>query len=336
MNIAEIAKQAEVSTATVSRVINNYSDVSEAMRLRVRQVMRKSSYRPRMVRNRCTNLGIVVELVNPVVEHFTAEVLSGIAKYSFEQGVETSMLFLPSRQLYDEDLLKKIRERRCDAAIMISSNKTKEQLPDLVESGLPCILIAERYEHDGVGYVDTDPFNGALLAMDHLMSLGHRRIAFLAGPKENTYDHQQRLEGYRQAMAVAGQVIAPQWIVDHDDTFRTQEAGYKQARQALAQDPSITAIFANNDAMAYGAILACVESGRKVPEDISVIGFDDYPNSAFFNPPLTTIRQPLMQMGYDASRHADMLVRGVLEDVPHTTASGELLVRKSTAPVCTR
>jgi DNA-binding LacI/PurR family transcriptional regulator len=150
---------------------------------------------------------------------------------------------------------------------------------------------------------------------------------------QSDYDHAQRLEGYRATMRDAGLVANDKWVIPHHPTLLTAQAGYEQALRLLNQAPEITAIFANNDEMAYGAVRACVEKGKRVPQDISVVGFDDYPNSAYFNPPLTTVRQPMADMGYEAAKFVDTMARGVIERLPRRVLSGELVVRASTARV---
>lgn len=327
-NIATIAKKARVSIATVSRVINNRADVSDSLRKRVRGVLVKNEYRPRIIRNRKTNLAIVIELENPIIEAFTAGILSGIAAYAFEQGVSTSVIFMPRGRTQDQQTVEAIRERRCDAAIVLYA-KGDDTASTLAGEGIPSVLVAQRTEVSSIGYIDVDPFGGAVEATNYLIGLGHQRIAYLSAATAESFDNKQRLAGYQKVMEDAG-LADSRWIIPHHPTMKSQELGYEQAGQVLKIDPTITAIFAATDEIAAGAILACEETGRRVPHDISIIGFDDYPSSAFLNPPLTTIHQPMTQMGYEAAKFADTFVRDVIPELPRKVLKGKLIVRRST------
>jgi len=329
-NIIDIARQAEVSIATVSRVVNHRPDVSDYLRGKVQEVLAKSNFRPRVISNRPTHIAIVMEMELPLLEDFWANILSGISKYAFEQGVVTSILFFSSLWAQKVDLLKAIRERRCNAAVLLGPAKLQRQLDSLAKSGIPTILVAERSDIPNIGFLDAAGLDGAVSATEYLISLDHKRIAFLAGSLEMKSDHCNRLAGYKRAMRAANLEINPDWIISHIPLSPTPSAGYEQTKLALLADPTITAIIAVNDSMAYGAILACSDLGRRVPDDISIIGFDDYPNSAYSNPPLTTIRQPMLQMGYEAAKAADTMARGIIDAPPRQVFSGELIVRKST------
>jgi DNA-binding LacI/PurR family transcriptional regulator len=211
--------------------------------------------------------------------------------------------------------------------IVFSQNFNDEQLTALSKGGLPTMLVSARREIEDVGYIDVDSYAGGIMATEYLLSLGHSRIAFLAGPTFRNIDNQKRIEGFRKAISVSDLTEAP-LIIEHQATSLTQEAGYFQAQLAL-RNPDITAIFANNDEMAHGAMLACVESGMKIPEDISIIGFDDCPNSQYSIPPLTSVKQPLISMGYEAIKMVDMKVRGVIDILPQKILQGVLVKRKS-------
>ena len=334
MSIDLIAKHARVSKATVSRVLNNEAGVSEELRERVKKAVRQRDYRPRVVSNRLTNVALIVAMERPVMESFAAGIFSGVAAYAFEHGIETSVVFYPVSRPRNQPLVQAVRERRCNAAILLFPAQMTDQLQSLSESGIPTMLVAGRAEIDKIGYVDTDSHPGAQQVVEHLIGLGHRRIGMLCGPIDSgDFDHAERLNGYQSALRQAGLAGEERWLIPHQPTHETPRAGYLQMQELLKRDPAITAVFANNDEMAYGAILACTESGRRVPEDISVTGFDDYQNSQFYSPPLTTFRQPITQMGYEAAKFVDTVSRGVIDQLPRRVLQGELITRKSTAEI---
>jgi DNA-binding LacI/PurR family transcriptional regulator len=328
-NIVSVADEAKVSIATVSRVVNNHQGVSEPLRMRIKKILDKRGYRPSVVANRRTNIAIITEMGTAVIENYLCQILSGIADYGLEQGIETSIAFVRPSDAPKYDLIKTLRERRCDGAVIVfASDFSDEQISELSKGGLPTMLVSSTREIEDIGFIDIDSYAGGIMATEYLLSLGHSRIAFLAGPTFRNIDNQKRIEGFKKAISVSG-LPEPPLIIEHRSTSLTQEAGYFQAQIAL-RSPDITAIFANNDEMAHGAMLACVESGRKIPDDISMIGFDDCPNSQYSIPPLTTVKQPLINMGYEAIKMVDMKVRSVIDSLPRKILQGALVKRKST------
>lgn len=333
IDIHGIAKEASVSIATVSRVINNHQGVSEKVRKKVRKILDQKGCLPRVVTNRCPNIGVIIEMGTPIIESFGAMVLSGIAKYGLEQNIETSTLFIHPGKASSYDLLTALRERRCDAAVIVfGSDFSDKQLKSLTSADLPTVLVAAQRDLTGIGYIDIDSCSGGTIATEHLIKQGHKHIAYLAGPTFQNHDNEQRVTAFIKTMIKHG-FQKNAIVIPHQPTEMTQEAGYKQATIALNQHSDLTAIFANNDEMAYGAMLACSEAGKKIPEDISIIGFDDYPNSSYCTPPLTTVRQPLTIMGYEAMKMADLASKGMLEKLPQNLLQGILIERKSTTNI---
>lgn len=329
MNISSIAKASGVSVATVSRVLNNESGVSEELRRKTLAVIESKGYRPRENIRRGTRIAMVVPADAPSFENFFAQVFTGVSTYALEHGVETTLLYYTPGEK-NESLTDLLRKKRCNGAILIAA-LDPEDGKALLAARIPTVLVANRSRLDGIGYVDCDCHRGALEQVEYLLRLGHRNIGFLCGSLEGVIDHQERLAAYKQAMDAAGIVPKPGWIVAHTPTPVTEQAGYDQTRQLLDKHPEITAIFANNDSMAYGAISACVELGMRVPEDISVVGYDDNPTSKFYNPPLTTTRQPLREMGEEAAQWVDMKLCNKLSILPQKVIHSDLIVRRSCA-----
>jgi DNA-binding LacI/PurR family transcriptional regulator len=327
----QIAKAANTSTATVSRVINNRDGVSDELRQRVRQAAEKFDFRSLAQANRSTNIAVVLNNDHPIFESFTSAILSGISRFSYEQGVDTTMLCIPNKRATYEEILSIIRQRSCDAAVLVFPHAIQGNLSQLTRSGIPVMMINSRRDVDDAGYVDNDSFGGVYTATRYLVDLGHRRIGFLCGTMK-AVDHPLRLNGYQKAMADAELPIEKNWIAEHTPTYLSSDAGYNEMRHLLKRAPEITAVIATNDDMAYGAIHACADAGLRVPDDISIIGFDDYLNSKHCNPPLTTIRQPLDELGYRAAKYAQAMTGGDIVKVPREILPTELVIRKSTAP----
>ena len=334
MNISSIAKASGISVATVSRVLNNESGVSEKLRRKTLAMIESKGYRPRDNIRRSTRIAMVVSAGAPSFDNFFAQVFTGASTYALEQGVETTLLYHGAKKREGDwhlTLTELLRKKRCNGAILIAPLEPKEG-SELLAARIPTVLVANRTDLEGIGFIDCDNRRGALEQTEYLIRLGHRHIGYLSGQIEGMVDNQERIAAYKQAMHAAGIVPNPGWIVPHRPTAVTEQAGYDQAQQLLERHPDITAIFANNDAMAYGAISACAELGLRVPEDISVVGYDDNPTSKFYNPPLTTMRQPLRDMGAEAAQWVDMKLKDKAFVLPQKIIRGDLIVRKSCAP----
>ncbi|EIP97760.1 transcriptional regulator [Opitutaceae bacterium TAV1] len=332
MNISSIAKASGVSVATVSRVLNNESGVSEELRRKTLAVIEGKGYRPRENIRRGTRIAMVVQADAPSFENFFAQIFTGVSTYALEHGVETTLLYHTSgeRDGEPQSLTELLRKKRCNGAIILTPLDPAEGRA-LLAARIPTVLVANRTDLAGIGYIDCDCHRGALEQTEYLLRLGHRHIGFLCGHLDGVVDHQERLAAWKQAMDSAGIVPKPGWIVAHHPTAITEQAGYDQTRQLLEKHPEITAIFATNDSMAYGAISACAELGLRVPEDISVVGYDDNPTSKFYNPPLTTTRQPLRDMGEEAAQWVDLKLKNKLSVLPQKVIHGDLIVRRSCA-----
>ena len=334
MNISAIAKASGISVATVSRVLNNESGVSEKLRRKALAVIESRGYRPRDNIRRSARIAMVVPSGAPSFDNFFAQVFTGVSTYALEQGVETTLLYHGAKNRDGSSgpsLTELLRKKRCNGAILSAPLAAKEGR-ELLAARIPAVLITNRTELEGVGYIDCDNRRGALEQTEYLLRLGHRHIGYLCGQIEGMVDNQERIAAYHQAMRAAGVEPQPGWLVPHRPTTVTEQAGYDQAHRLLAEHPEVTAIFANNDAMAYGAICACAERGLRVPEDISVVGYDDNPTSKFYNPPLTTMRQPLRDMGAEAAQWVDAKLKDKQFILPRKVVHSELIVRKSCAP----
>tara|TARA_R100000027_G_scaffold52103_4_gene40882 strand:+ start:13017 stop:14030 length:1014 start_codon:yes stop_codon:yes gene_type:complete len=332
MNIRSIAKESGLSVATVSRVLNNESGVSEEARQKALKVIERSGYKPRgYSQRRGTRIAIVVEAGSPSFDSFYSMVFAGISRYAWECGIEATLLYYnpEKRKSSRGELVQLLRKKRCNGAVLVASITEKEG-QDLINARIPTVLVSHRLDLDGIGYIDCNNFQGARELTEYLLRLGHRRIGYLCGSLENG-NNRDRLDGYLKAMEEAGVDVDDSWLIEHHPTDVTEQAGYDQAQFLLERNPEVTAIFANNDSMAFGAVSACIEKGLRVPDDMSVVGYDDYVSSRYYNPPLTTMRQPLLEMGASAARWVDEQLKDNISELPHRIFRGELIVRKSCA-----
>lgn len=305
ITIRDVAQRAQVSTSTVSHVINGTRPVSETTRQRVMDAMAVLDYQPnrlaRSLRNRRTNtLGVL--LPNSANPYF-AQILAGIEDACFEYGYNIVLGNAnddPQREIsYLEILLSK----QVDGILLVSTGAYQQVLDLLATRGVPLVMVdrspGQVYDGWQVDTVITDNVVGGALATDYLLDLGHRRIGCVTGPAWLT-SSTGRVEGYQLAMRRAGLAPDPALIVEGDFEH---DGGYAAGVAFLKMPDRPSAIFACNDLMAVGVLCAAYELGLRVPEDVSVIGFDGIPLSSYTVPRLTTISQPGSALGRTAVDH---------------------------------
>lgn len=323
-SMAEVAELAGVSISTVSKVANGGSDVGEATRARVAEILQSQQYVPR--RRRKTQPTITV-LVRTIPMSSNVEFLAGALAEAQSQGVQISLVQHGDNEP-DDDWLEQFTPRVTRAVIALSSALSPDQQEQLKNQGVPLIVV---YPQDtanlGAPSVGVTDWAGGVTATKHLLDLGHRRIAMLAGP-EDTLVARARLSGFRDALDAAKISVDPALVVA--GTF-DYESGVRQARAVLSLADRPTAIFAASDRQAMGAIEAARQLSLRVPEDVSIIGFDDLAAAAMTSPPLTTIAQPLMEMGAVAVTMALSLIENRPLITRDAVLSTSLVVRDSTA-----
>ncbi|MDT0268637.1 LacI family DNA-binding transcriptional regulator [Streptomyces sp. DSM 44915] len=323
VTIAYIAESAGVSVPTVSKVVNGRSGVSDETRARVEELINRFGYRkPPGTR---TN---VVELVFRELESMWAvEIIRGVERVARERriGVVVSEFGLhDSTPMTMEDTVG--RRPHCVLSVAQLSAAEREQL---TAKGIPFVVFDPTSElPDGVPFVGATNWRGGQSATRHLVALGHRRIAMISGP-EQVLCCRARLAGYGSALAEAGLAADPDLVVHAP---LTREDGYAAARALLTRPDRPTAVFAANDLQALGVYQAARAIGLSVPEDVSVVGFDDLPVAAWVEPPLTTVHQPLTEMAVAATELALALGRGEQTLRTGLEIATTLVVRNSTAP----
>jgi LacI family transcriptional regulator len=293
--IKEVAAHAGVSSATVSHVINRTRFVSESAREQVQKAMSELDYRPnalaRSLRSGITHtLGLILpDSANP----FFAEVGHCIEIAAFEAGYSVILCNTENdfakETLYMDVLTKKL----VDGMIFVATGEGSGTLKKLVELKIPIVVMDRDFPGLELEVVLSDNLQGGYLATQHLISLGHKRIGCIAGPS-GINPSSQRIIGFKQAMQEANLVIDPKLILSGD--FHP-ESGWEAGRAILRLPDAPTAIFACNDLMAMGVLRAATEMGIRVPDDLALVGYDDIELASYTNPPLTTIKQPKVEMG---------------------------------------
>ena len=325
--IAHIAAQAGVSAPTVSKVINGRADVSPETRQRVEAVIREHGYERS---HKSVRPAPLLEVIFHELESdWALEIIMGVEAIAREHDLAVVLSEMQGRRTPGRSWLEGVLARRPTGVIAVLSDLNEGQRALLRSRGVPLVVVDPTGEplHDTPSVGATN-WSGGLTATRHLLALGHRRIGVISGP-ETVMCARARLDGYRAAMDEAGVPIDPGLI--RFGNFHVQE-GTTEGRALLRLPDPPTAIFAGNDLQALGVYQAAREARLHIPEDLSVVGFDDLPVAAWVGPPLTTVRQPLAQMAMAAARLVLRLANGEQPSQTRVELATELIVRESTAP----
>lgn len=330
MTIRDIAELAGVSISTVSRAVNGRSDVSEETRTMVRRIAREHGYTAsRDARGLSTGrtglVGVTLPVIHPT--YFSA-IVASVAEALDEYDMR--MVLCPTQHQHDRELslIERLMHGTTDGAILVLPEESGSELRTLARRGYRYVVVdpAEQPEED-IPAVSAAHSAGADQAVRHLLGLGHRRICAITGPRGRMAT-EERLRGYNAAMAGAGVLPGPGLVAESDWTV---EGGFAAGARLLALADPPTAIFAFNDQMAIGAMRAARSRGRRIPEELSIVGFDDITEAQFVTPGLTTVRQPLAEMGRMAVSLLVRLLDDLADTALHVELATRLVVRDSTS-----
>ncbi len=326
--MSDVGRLAGVSHQTVSRVINGSPNVRPETRERVLVAMRELDYRPNsvaraLVTGRSRTLGVVSF---DTILYGPASTLVGIERAAHEAGY---FIIVASLKALTEASVAEAVDRLClhgvDGVLVIAPYDDAVQALESVSAPVPIVAVEAGPAH-GVPVVAVDQFEGARLATEHLLELGHETVWHIAGPSD-FLEARHRLGGWRATLEGAGAALPEPLLGDW-----SASAGYELG-QRLGRDPAVSAIFVANDQMALGVLLALRESRREVPGSVSVVGFDDVPEAAYYIPPLTTIRQDFDELGGQGVRALlGMIGSGGSDGLVGASVRPELVVRASTSP----
>ena len=296
VTIKDVAREAKVSVATVSRALNGSASVTEATRRRVLGVAARLRYVPHgaarsLVTRRTQTIGA---LLPDLFGEFFSELIRGIDLAARARGLH---LLVSSSHGDAAEAAAALRamQGRVDGLLIMSPHVDAGFLREHLSSTLPAVLMNTAVEGAACSTLNIDNYGGAFAMTQHLLARGHRRLAFIAGPGGN-FDASERLKGFNDALAEAGGKLQAQ-ILDGDFS---EESGYRAGRRMLATAKRPDAVFAANDMMAVGCLFALTEAGLRVPDDIALAGFDDIPIARFVTPPLSTVRVSIADLGQGA------------------------------------
>jgi LacI family transcriptional regulator len=326
--IRDVARAANVSVATVSRALNEHSNVSPQTRSRIHQVARELGFIPSgaarsLITRRTQTIGV---LLPDVYGEFFSELIRGIDGAARSHGLHL-LLSGSHGDRAEAAAAIKAMSGRVDGLLIMSPHLDASALADNLPRGLPVVLMNTRSDGVEVACLTVDNYGGAYAMVRHLAGRGHRAITFIAGPDLN-FEAQERLRGYREALA---QLLPGSEPLVMAGEF-TEESGWRVGNRMIAMERRPDVIFAANDAMAIGCLFCLREAGLEVPRDIALVGFDDIPLARFVDPPLTTVRVRIAELGSLALERLALAIGNPDQvNIKPLTLRCELVVRSSCA-----
>jgi len=330
VTMRDVAREAAVSIKTVSRVVNNQGEISDETRQRVLAAIERLGYRPSkvaraLVTQRTDTLGLIVgDISNP----FFSEVARGVLQTAQAQGYDVFLCnsdYDPQQEIH---ALYSLADHNVDGMIIFPCWENEEELKLFAGQYKPLVVVNRVFDrHPGMGLVLNDIRGGARMAVEYLISKGYTAIGMLAG-RATPLHLMERVQGFREALLAHNLPVVEEWILT-GATNLDMDRGYEAARQLLTRYPQVQAILAYNDLIAVGAIRACQELGRRVPENLAIVGFDDIPLAGMIAPPLTTVHIDKYQLGQQAVLRLVEMLNDPAADLPPVHLDVELVIRES-------
>jgi len=327
VTISDVAREAGVSLMTVSRVINDKEEISPSTRQHVLDVIERLGYRPSgiargLATKRTGTIGLVVpDISNP----FFSDVARGAEDRARIAGYHVFVCNADESQQRELSVLQSLEEKRVDGLVLCSSRLQDDALRAALEHHPAVVLVNRRLVGARAGAIVLADDASAQMATQHLLQSGHRAVGFLAGPL-TSYSSWQRAKGYGAALETAGIRYNPDWV--RPCSYEVK-GGREMALTLLVDHPELTALFCYNDLVAVGALQACADLGRRVPDDLAIVGFDDIPMAALVTPALTTCHVPRHDLGDQAMRALLDRINGCMEECGEVVLYPTLIVRAS-------
>jgi LacI family transcriptional regulator len=303
LTIREFAKASGFSPTTISLVLNNSKAgkyISEKTRVRIRELAEKLGYHPNQFARslRSSRSHAVAVMVPDISDPYCAQILLGVSKALYRSTHLPVLIDIQNSRARFRKYVATLFERRIEGVIAVANSLQlqTEMLDIFAKNTVPVVAIGREFNHEWISSVSVDNSNGARLAIAHLYEHGHRRIAFIRGPKE-VVDSAHRWRGIGEFAQEVSLRLDPKLMVQMEGTASSYEGGFEAMTQLLRQGRHFTAVMAFDDLTAFGAIRALTQAELKVPEQCSVVGFDDVAAAAYYNPPLTTVAQSMEELG---------------------------------------
>jgi len=331
VTIKDIAQIAGVSPSTVSRALNDSPLIREETKARIREIAAALGYERNelargLVKGASGALGLLVpDITNP----FFAEITKGVEEVARERGFGVVLCTTENEPAREEEYIKLLRRKRVDGLVIATATLDDPHLLELQRFRIPFVLVSRLAEKVEAPFVVVDDRKGGRLAVEHLVSLGHKKIGFIGGPA-NVHSSLERMQAYREVLAEYKLPFYRKWV-----TFAsfTQEAGRAIGKVMLSAKDRPTAIFAANDLIALGVMEAAEDLGLRIPEDLSLVGYNNIAYAALPRIQLTTVAQPMREMGRIAAEFVIDVLEGKREPRLSLRLEPTLIIRRTTAPI---
>lgn len=335
VTIEDIARRVGKSITTVSRALHDYNDVSAETKALVQQVATEMGYVPstmaqRLQKQRSDTIGLILPTFGPrFSDPFFSEIIAGIGNRAAKLGYDLLVSTRPPGEEEERAYRDNVQSRRVDGFLVVRTRRDDRRIKYLREVGFPFVAFGRTNGDMGFPYVDEDGEWGMGLLAEHLLEMGHRRIGCILAPRHFSFS-QHRLNGLLKGLQDHGLKLDPSLVYEAD---LTERGGYQAAKALLALQERPTAIVSCNDLMALGAIRAAQEEGFAVGKDISITGFDDIPMAEYAHPPLTTVRQPIYQIGAMVCKMLIQLIQRRPLEQNQVLLKPTLMIRQSSGPL---
>lgn len=332
VTIADIAKKANVSKMTVSRVLSGKGQVAPKTRELILNIADSLNYQPNLVaRSLASKYSMIIGVIIPKIEHllldnYISQILTGVTDIALENDYRILLCPVESKSEDGSDYMNLARSKLMDGLILLKTQIKDPNIGALADSGFPFILINHKRYSKNVNFVDSQNIQGARLAVQHLYEKGHRNIAFISGNMDES-NGRDRLKGFKDAMNEFGLIINEDWIIQGGFI---KETAYHESKKLFEGNKKPSAIFCADDYMAIGVMDTAKELGLKIPEDVAIVGFDDIEMAAYIHPTLTTIRQPIYELGRTAAQTLLNIIKEEQSIPVHKLLNVELIEREST------
>ncbi|WP_041076065.1 LacI family DNA-binding transcriptional regulator [Thermotoga caldifontis] len=328
VTMRDIAERAGVSVNTVSRVLNNKPDISKETREKILKIAKELGYIKNVtasaLRSRQTRIvGVILE---DITNLFFAEVMKGIEAAARKQNYQLLLMNTGTDPKKQREAIQTLLERRVEGIVITPSENGLSDLEKLASINVPVVIVGRHFEGLQLDEIHSDEVKGGYLATKHLLSKGRKNILFINSVPENSAAR-MREEGYRKALREAKVFLPEDYIIVTADP--NMEAGYRAVFKAVEKKLPFDGIFCYNDMFAFGAIRALEELGKRVPQDVAVVGYDDVTLSSYYRPSLTTIRINKFGLGFEAFKMLFQRMTGRRKKPKRTIMDVELIVRES-------
>lgn len=328
-NLIDVARRAKVNISTVSRTIHQTGKIGPETQARVRKAMRDLGYKPnrvaRRLRAKDTSTHLIGLIIPNIQNPFFADLARGVEDIAYQNDYAVLLCNYDEDEGKEKFYLEVMQAESVDGIILPPIHEIDPAVLQVVRSGIPVVCVDRSLSSDAIDKVEVDNHMGAFNAVSHIIEHGHKRIGLIGGPADSSTGR-ERLRGYKASLAAAG-IPVRQELVRHGD-FK-QESGQILARELLSLPDPPTALFVCNGLMTIGALEAIAGLGLRIPRQIAIVGYDELPLAAVFNPPLTMVRQPAYEVGRSA---AELLLKRIEDEKRPPTSLKllpELIIRKS-------